>query len=140
MTAPSLAGWMPFRAARHEGRMVVDWFRPGALRPVDPFFHDTLARAFRSPFNLALWRRTPIEALAALPRGLAPSGFVFHMSRCGSTLCAQALARDPSNIVLSEPGPVSAVPAFPSAYQRLDPVYWGDQESQIVSWFEQNIK
>ncbi|MGN6445183.1 ABC transporter substrate-binding protein [Amnibacterium sp.] len=36
--------------------------------------------------------------------------------------------------------PAGAVPAFPSAYQRLDPVYWGDQESQIVSWFEQNIK
>ena len=73
--------------------MVVDWFRPGALRPVDPFFQDTLARAFRSPFNLALRRRTPIEAL---PRGLGPSGFIFHLSRRGSTLCAQALARDPS--------------------------------------------
>ena len=32
------------------------------------------------------------------------------------------------------------VPAFPAQYQRLDPTYWGAQESTIVSWFEQNIK
>ncbi|GAA2073681.1 ABC transporter substrate-binding protein [Pseudolysinimonas kribbensis] len=32
------------------------------------------------------------------------------------------------------------LPAFPSAYQRIDPTYWGSQEPGIVSWFEQNIK
>jgi iron(III) transport system substrate-binding protein len=38
---------------------------------------------------------------------------------------------------------VTALPqlsAFPTAYQRLDPTYWGAQESQVVTWFESDIK
>jgi iron(III) transport system substrate-binding protein len=31
------------------------------------------------------------------------------------------------------------LPAIPTN-QQIDPVYWGDQESAVVSWFEQNIK
>jgi hypothetical protein len=49
--------------------------------------------------------QTPIETLAELQDiqpGLPPSGFIFHMSRCGSTLMAQMLAALPQNIVISE--------------------------------------
>jgi hypothetical protein len=34
-----------------------------------------------------------------------PHAFIFHTSRCGSTLFAKALAREPSNLVLVQPGP-----------------------------------
>jgi hypothetical protein len=66
----------------------------------------------RHPFNQLFRRRTPTEALAAWREaspGLEPAGFVFHMSRCGSTLLVQMLARLDSNVVLSEPGPVDTV-------------------------------
>lgn len=36
--------------------------------------------------------------------------------------------------------PLSQLQAFPTAYQRLDPTFWGPQEAQVVSWFENNIK
>jgi iron(III) transport system substrate-binding protein len=36
--------------------------------------------------------------------------------------------------------PLTGMPAFPTAYQVLDPKFWGANESQIVSWFDQNIK
>jgi iron(III) transport system substrate-binding protein len=36
--------------------------------------------------------------------------------------------------------PLSQLSPFPTAYQRLDPTYWGEQESPVVSWFESNIK
>lgn len=36
--------------------------------------------------------------------------------------------------------PLSQLPAFPSTYQRLDPTFWGPQESQVVTWFESDIK
>ena len=55
---------------------------------------------------------TPLDALAELQAadpGLPPTGFIFHMSRCGSTLVAQLLAALPQNIVISEAGPVDAV-------------------------------
>jgi gluconate kinase len=38
-----------------------------------------------------------------------PSGFVLHMSRCGSTLVAQMLAAVPGNVVMSEAGPVDSI-------------------------------
>lgn len=34
-----------------------------------------------------------------------PSAFIFHTSRCGSTLFAKALATDPANVVINQPGP-----------------------------------
>lgn len=30
--------------------------------------------------------------------------------------------------------------AFPTSYQRLDPVFWGPLESQVVTWFDSSIK
>jgi len=38
--------------------------------------------------------------------GLPPSGFIFHVSRCGSTLLAKALARDPAHVVINQGGPL----------------------------------
>lgn len=48
---------------------------------------------------------TLLDWQAASP-GLMPSVFIFHASRCGSTLLAQMLARLASHIVLSEPPPL----------------------------------
>ncbi len=42
-----------------------------------------------------------VEWAAARP-GLAPTGFIFHMSRCGSTLISQMLAAVDANRVMSE--------------------------------------
>ena len=38
--------------------------------------------------------------------GMTPSGFVFHISRCGSTLVAKALARSPAQVVITQGGPL----------------------------------
>lgn len=37
---------------------------------------------------------------------IGPSGFVFHISRCGSTLTAKALARSPRHVVINQGGPL----------------------------------
>jgi hypothetical protein len=107
--ARTLAGWSPFRAGWSQGRMVVDWCHFGSQRFVEPFFYESLAWAMTKPFNMAFQRRTPIEILASLPPGVPVGGFLFHMSRCGSTLCAQALACIAEHIVVSEAGPINAV-------------------------------
>jgi hypothetical protein len=78
----------------------------------DPFFETSAERAMRHPFNLVFGRRTPLAALGALHEqapGAGPAGFVFHMSRCGSTLVAQMLAQLSATIVLSEPQPLDAL-------------------------------
>jgi len=37
---------------------------------------------------------------------IAPSGLIFHISRCGSTLLGKALARTPKHIVINQGGPL----------------------------------
>ncbi len=32
------------------------------------------------------------------------------------------------------------LPAFPMAYQSIDPAFWGPLQSKVVTWFESNIK
>ena len=104
----TLAGWTPFRAGWCEGRMAVDWCRLGERRLTEPFFYESVALAMTRPFNMAFQRRTEAGILARLPPGLRPSGFIFHMTRCGSTLAAQILAASPRNIVVSEAAPLQA--------------------------------
>lgn len=101
-----LDGWTPFRAGWVDGAMTVDWCHLGAHRLTAPFFYETIALAIGHPFNAAFRQRTLADELRALSPGIQPSGFVFHMARCGSTLCAQVLAADPANIVVSEALPV----------------------------------
>ena len=109
MTAATLDGWTPFRAAWHQGRMIVDWCHLDDKRFVEPFFYETIVQVISQSFNLVFQQRTSIEVLREVPSGLRPSGFIFHMSRCGSTLCAQALAAMSANVVISEAIPIRAV-------------------------------
>ena len=50
-----------------------------------------------------------LEELNERSAGLAPSLFLFHVSRCGSTLISQMLAALPQNVVISEAGPMDAI-------------------------------
>lgn len=107
-----LAGWVPFFLSRGAGGVFVEWGYMGERRFVEPFFHQTMTGLMRRPFNEVFRRRTPIETLLerapSLP-GLPPAGFVFHMSRCGSTLAAQALASLTDSVVLSEAEPLDTL-------------------------------
>jgi hypothetical protein len=107
-----LSGWTPARLAP-EG---VEWVYTGELRFTDPFFQQTLETALGDPFALLFRVRTPLGALlewADRSPGLEPRGFVFHLSRCGSTLVTQMLATCPRFRALSEP------PAFDAALRSL---------------------
>ena len=44
-----------------------------------------------------------------IPNPCQPPGFIFHMSRCGSTALSQALAQSPRNLVISEPDAVNGL-------------------------------
>jgi hypothetical protein len=84
----------------------------GTERLTRPFLMDTIQRRINVPFNLLFRRNTSIDSLADLCEKstvIPPTGFIFHMSRCGSTLVSQMLAALPSNIVVSEPPPVDLV-------------------------------
>lgn len=106
---PDLDNWIPIRLYWNGLRPMVDWCYLGQSRFSHPFFSQTIESCLRKPFNLLFRHQTPIELLGQrneIRTGLAPSGFIFHMSRCGSTLIAQMLAASSRSIVISEAAPI----------------------------------
>lgn len=105
-------GWVPARIKHTQSGFKVDWCYLGDVRFTDPFFRQTIGQCPAHPAGQASNRETPIEALQELSDaspGIAPTGFIFHMSRCGSTLLSQMLAALPENIVISEAEPIDDV-------------------------------
>jgi hypothetical protein len=105
-------GWLPIRASWQGAELYVHWVYFGERPLRDPFFEGDVRACLRAPFNRLFRYVTPIETLAAWLKTrphLEPDGFIFHMSRCGSTLVSQMLAALPANIIVSEASPIDAV-------------------------------
>jgi hypothetical protein len=125
-----LDGWIPSRIYWEQSRAMVDWCYLGTRRFSESFFEHTIQHLLWQPFNLLFRHQTPVEMLAELLEarpGMPPSGFIFHMSRCGSTLAAQMLAALPQNIVISEAPLIDTV----LRANRRDPHITEDQR---VAW------
>jgi hypothetical protein len=112
VAAPArLAGWTPI-AVRGDGPPIVRWCFTEGVQFDEPFFEQTIDRCLLDPFRLLFWRETGIDPLAELAvdaPGLEPAGFIFHMSRCGSTLVSRMLASLTNVLVVSEAAPIDAV-------------------------------
>ncbi|MDQ3898294.1 MAG: sulfotransferase family protein [Actinomycetota bacterium] len=110
--AASLSGWTPIRVDWDRTDPTVDWCHTDGIPFAEPFFDQTVEACFRNPCRLLFRQRTGIDEVgrfAADHPGLPPAAFIFHMSRCGSTLVAQMLAAARAHLVVSEAGPVDGV-------------------------------
>jgi len=110
--AAQLDGWVPIQVKWQQSRPLVEWCYAGARPLNEPFFDQAIQTLMQQPFNLLFRHQTSIETLAELYEikpGLQPTGFIFHMSRCGSTLVSQMLAALPRTIVVSEASPIDAI-------------------------------
>ncbi|MGY2291064.1 sulfotransferase family protein [Pseudomonas sp. SDO528_S397] len=105
-----LKGWLPIRLWQQASAWQVDWCWFGERRLDPPFFRDAVDAALRLPFNQAFGQQTPLAALTewCLP-AVAPTAFIYHASRCGSTLLCQMLAQLDDVIVVSEPPPLDTL-------------------------------
>ena len=112
LSAEELHDWMPIHVYWVDDVPFVDWCYMGRERFTQPFFMDTIRTRMQQPFNLLFRHQTPIDELRSIiARGnvVAPTGFIFHMSRCGSTLVAQMFAALSRNIVISEAPPIDTI-------------------------------
>lgn len=91
-------GWKPIAFQVRDSAAFAEWAYFGPISFTEPFFEDTVRFVLRNPFARAFRQHTQLEG-GANPD---PAGFIFHMSRCGSTLVAQMLAALPQNTVISE--------------------------------------
>lgn len=100
----ALAGrWLP--AAYEPRTRSLAWCLPVG-HATEPFQDQFLSRCLQSRvFNQFIRPRTaiaPLLAGAAVVAAPAPAGFIFHLSRCGSTLVSGCLAELDDTSVLSE--------------------------------------
>lgn len=105
-------GWLPVRSIATDDAPAFDWAWFGDRRLTDPFYADSVRQIASRPLSRTLRIRTDMDVLvagAARQATLAPTGLIFHMSRCGSTLAAQMLAAVPHHIVVAEAEPIDAV-------------------------------
>jgi hypothetical protein len=126
-------GWLPLRTRWRDQQFEVQWGYAGPQPLHEPFFEDSVARCTTTPFNRLFGCSTPIEALAGglqEHRHVPPSGFIFHMSRCGSTLVSQMLAAMARTIVVSEAGPIDAVVQA----RRTRPDLRDEQHAEWLRW------
>lgn len=94
--------WTPVRLHVRDARPVAEWVYFGDRPFTEPFFEDTARAALRNPFAQMFRHQAPLETSP----GAAPSGLIFHMSRCGSTLAARMLSALPQTTVISEAPPI----------------------------------
>lgn len=125
--------WLPIRVYWRERQPFVDWCYMGNERFTKPFFDNTIELQLREPFNLLFRHQTSMDFLGEMHKqnpGLEPNGFIFHMSRCGSTLVAQMLSALAQNIVISEPPQVDSI----LRTSRKNPAIADEQRIDWLKW------
>ena len=109
--------WAPYMARR--GRLV--WVDMRGERFESSFARETFrSRIMRSSADVRITRIEALETVDEVANGISPSGFVFHVSRCGSTLLRNMLGAVRRGLSIGEPAFVT--PALssesPGAVQR----------------------
>jgi hypothetical protein len=98
-----LKWWLPVDALIDNGRPAVEWMDLREVSFDEPFFHETVARvkANRAADSVI----TDLDFLLQMDKicdAVEPAGFIFHTSRCGSTLLANACRSLNGSLVMAE--------------------------------------
>jgi hypothetical protein len=131
-TIPTGPGWIPAGLDLLSCQPMVVWRQTGGQQPRTPL-HPGDARIWSTrPLNRFLDVRTPPSALDAEVAGPAPAGFIFHMSRCGSTLASRMLNEIEGVISLSEPAIVGDLLRARRFLPALDP-------ARLTTWLRSAV-
>ena len=106
MDNSGLENWIPYKLVTGDGQLQCHWLNTCGQKFTEPFFDGTILKcrsansrylAFSSVSDLVM-----MEERRQILSTVEPTAFIFHISRCGSTLVSQMLATCDENIVLSE--------------------------------------
>lgn len=99
----SLKLWCPIDVVIAENQPAIEWMDLDGVDFREPFFDETLARVDSGEKRGRVV--TGIDGVLQFEKiceGLSPSGFIFHSSRCGSTVLANACRALKRSIVIAE--------------------------------------
>ena len=96
----NLKGWLPVDTVVENGRPGLRWMEMSEVSLTEPFFQQTVDRVANreelfTEFDVLLQLEKQLDSVP-------PTGFIFHSSRCGSTVVANACGALDNSIVLSE--------------------------------------
>ena len=101
-----LLNWIPHKLLMENNQVLCKWLYISNKRFTEPFFEETISRSLSNSENSKRYKSvSDLETIIQVSEEIEfvqPSAFIFHVSRCGSTLLSQLLCMDESNIVLSE--------------------------------------
>ena len=106
MRLTELDNWIPYKLIKQDDQIHCHWLNTYSNPFIEPFFDETIlkfksARAYNSKYHPA----SDLEMMREWAKDLdevEPAAFIFHISRCGSTLVSQLLTTADENIVLAE--------------------------------------
>lgn len=94
--------WLPVDAVVVDGRPGLRWMDMSGIDLTEPFFQQTVERAQNEKREELFTEFDAVLQLEKVLDSVPPTGFIFHSSRCGSTLVANACRAITDSIVLSE--------------------------------------
>lgn len=95
--------WIPYKLKMEDNQLLFEWLELKGKRFTEPFFEETISKC--KGRNHSQKNTSTLEEFINIAdpiNSIPPSAFIFHVSRCGSTLLSQLLATSKNNIVLSE--------------------------------------
>jgi hypothetical protein len=97
-------GYIPTKIINDNTNIKFRWTYVGEKKFTEPFFHETLRACKHFPENNLTLETSAQQLLEESESidAIYPSAFIFHISRCGSTLLSQMLSTSKECIVLSE--------------------------------------
>ena len=106
MASSELLKWLPYKFYYHHDQLLIKWLYTGDKKFIEPFFDETILKCLSHPYNSKKFKPVShncmLEHWSKDLKHIKPTAFIFHVSRCGSTLLSQLLSLSPKNIVLSE--------------------------------------
>jgi len=102
----TLINWIPYKLVHQDNEWQLLWLDLQEKHIEEPFFDETIQLCRnRMKERSGYVPTSSLDFLAEAAKhinSVPPDAFIFHVSRCGSTLLSQALATAETNIVLAE--------------------------------------
>ncbi|QNN43770.1 hypothetical protein [Pedobacter roseus] len=101
-----LNNWIPYQLVNNNDEYSCKWLYTNGNQFTGPFFSESVGECLSHPFNSGKFK--PYSHISVIPEwasnlnSLEPTAFIFHVSRCGSTLISQSLCLNNEHIVLPE--------------------------------------
>lgn len=127
-----LVGWLPIAIDLRVYAEHVTWLFFGREPLAEPMFADSVSRLKRRVNGVPI-KITGLPSLATFNSPLLPTGFVFHVSKCGSTLLANALKAFRGTVVVSEAPAFAPLLAPSEASRNSSCTHWGCTREDLLS-------